>query len=191
MAAGGEIDETSRSLAEGILSRDPNQPFVLELLAVDAYRQGRFKESVSLLNRALGGVQSESYRRTLEAAYAEARKQLGDLPASVEVAVDVAGDVPSGSTLFVIARPVGGGMPFAVVRRPAGAFPQTIRLDDAVSMNPALPLSSAGEIEVVVRLSRTGLAMAHPGDWEWRSEPVRLAPGQAPLTLSATLAPPA
>jgi len=42
-----------------------------------------------------------------------------------------------------------------------------------------------------VRLSRSGTAMAHPGDWEWQSEP--LAPGTEPraVQLSATLTPPA
>jgi cytochrome c-type biogenesis protein CcmH len=191
MAANGQIDDTSRVIAERILARDPNQPLVLEMYAIDAFQRGAFQESVSLLNRALSNALQDNHRRTLEAGLQEARSRLGVLPGAVDVAIATNAQIPAGMTLFVIARPVGGGMPFAVVRRPASGFPRTVRLDDAVSMNPALPLSAAAEIEVVVRLSRSGTAMAHPGDWEWQSEP--LAPGTEPqaVQLSATLTPPA
>lgn len=191
LAAGGQIDATTRTIADRVLADDPNQPLVLELYAIEAFRKGEYRESVSLLNRALSGNLESGHRQALETGYQEARKRLGDLPASVDVAIDAEGDVPRGTTLFVIARPVGGGMPFAVVRRPVDGFPKSIRLDDAVSMNPAAPLSSAQRVEVVVRLSRSGTAMAHPGDWEWHSEPLSLADQNAPAMLRATLRPPA
>ena len=190
MAAGGQIDATTRSIAERILTNNPNQPLVLEMYAIDAYRQGNFRDSVSLLNRALSGSLAANHRAALSAGFQEARNQLGDLPVTLDVEIQAEGQPPGGATLFVIARPIGGGMPFAVVRRPAGELPRTIRLDDAVSMNPAAPLSNAVEVEVVVRLSRTGTAMAHPGDWEWHSDPVMLADLTAPLKLRATLKPP-
>ncbi|HEY5645855.1 MAG TPA: c-type cytochrome biogenesis protein CcmI [Pseudomonadales bacterium] len=191
LAAGGQIDATTRSIAERVLATDPNQPLVLEIYAIDAFRQGEYLASVSMLNRALSSNLASGHRQALENGFQEARKRLGDLPASVDVAIAAQGEVPHGATLFVIARPVGGGMPFAVVRRPVDGLPRTVRLDDAVSMNPAAPLSSAETIEVVVRVSRAGTAMAHPGDWEWRSEPLRLADFAEPVVLEATLRPPA
>ena len=81
-------------------------------------------------------------------------------------------------------------MPYAVVRRPAALLPLSVRLDDTVSMNPALQLSQAGPVEVVVRLSRSGAPAAGPGDWEWRSETLALTEAQAPIRLEARLAPP-
>ncbi len=191
LAAGGQIDATTRAIADRVLASDPNQPMVLEIFAIDAFRRGEYRESVSLLNRALSGNLDAAHRQALESGYQEARKRLGDLPASVDVAIETDGDIPRGTTLFVIARPVGGGMPFAVVRRPVEALPGSIRLDDAVSMNPAAPLSSADAVEVVVRLSRSGTAMSHPGDWEWHSEPLKLADQPAPTALRAILRPPA
>ena len=118
------------------------------------------------------------------------RRNLGDLTPSLDVAVAVEGVLPHGTTLFVIARPLGGGMPFAVVRRPAVDFPLSIRLDDAVSMNPAQALSLANEVEVIVRISLSGSPMAQPGDWEWRSEPIEIALVTQPLQLDALLSPP-
>jgi cytochrome c-type biogenesis protein CcmH len=190
LAANGQLDETSRAIAERVLASNPNQPLVLEMYAIDAFQRGAYKESVSLLNRALTNTLQENHRQTLEAGFREARARLGVMKGAVDVEIDTGVEVPRGMTLFVIARPVGGGMPFAVVRRPAGGFPRTVRLDDAVSMNPALPLSAATEIEVVVRLSRSGTAMAHPGDWEWRSEPLSSANEDEPRQLSVSLNPP-
>ena len=81
-------------------------------------------------------------------------------------------------------------MPYAVLRRPASQLPDTFRLDDAVSMNPAVPLSMAERIEVVVRVSRAGTATAHPGDWQWRSEPLAVGDAEAPVALQAEIGPP-
>jgi cytochrome c-type biogenesis protein CcmH len=190
MAAGGVMDAQTREIAERVLDRDPGQPLVLELFALDAFRQSDFREAVSLLNRALSAPLGDTQRASLQSGLDEARKRLGELKPSIDVAVSASPAPPSRATLFVIARPVGGGMPYAVVRRPAPALPLTVRLDDAVSMNPAAALSKAGEVEVVVRLSLTGAPMSHPGDWEWHSDPIRVADLPTPLRLNVELEPP-
>ncbi len=190
LAAQGAVDPITREIAGRVLERDPSQPLVLELFAVDAFREGRFKDAVGFLNRALSAPVGPRQRNALEEGLKEARRQLGDLAPSLDVQVAAGSTTPQGATLFVIARPAGGGMPFAVVRRPAASFPASVRLDDAVSMNPALGLSQAGEVEVVVRLSLSGAPMAHPGDWEWRSEVINLQELEAPLLVEATLEPP-
>lgn len=190
LAAGGEVDGVTRSIAERILQRDPNHPLVLEMYAIQTFRAGDYRAAVGHLNRALSRAINPSQRAGLRDGLQAARERLGNLTPSLDVAIAVQGEVPHGATLFVIARPMGGGMPFAVVRRPAVDFPQSIRLDDAVSMNPAQTLSQAGEVEVVVRLSLNGTPMAQPGDWEWRSQSIELATIKEPLQLEAALAAP-
>ena len=190
MAGGGSLDPVTREIAERIMARDPNQPLVLELFAVDAFRKENYREAVNMLNRALSGRLGDNQRTALTAGLAEARRRLGDLEPSVDVKVSAAENAPANATLFVIARPVGGGMPYAVVKRSVPDLPATIRLDDAVSMNPALGLSAADEIEVVVRLSLSGAPMAHPGDWQWQSTSIDLEALTAPLVLDAALAAP-
>ena len=122
------------------------------------------------------------------------RQGMEDAPAGVRVAVQVAeadaSAVPHRGALFVIARPIGGGMPYAVVRRPAILMPISVQLDDLVSMSPDRKLSDADHFEVVVRISQTGNAMPEAGDWQWVSEPLSLAAGQ-PIDLSVDLIPPA
>ena len=190
LAADGVLDNASRELAEGILSRQANQPVVLEMLAIDAYRAGAYQRAVGLLNRALSIPQGALQQAALQAGLKQARSLLGDLKPSIDVRLSATETPPPNTTLFVIARPVGGGMPFAVVRRPAHPLPDSIRLDDAVSMNPAAPLSNADEIEVVARISLAGTPMARPGDWEWRSEPLVLSETDSTIELSAELKPP-
>ena len=189
LANEGRLDEAGREIAERILRREPNHPMVLEMLAIDAYRRGDYRESVMRFNRALGSAAAPRRRVALELFLSQARSMLGDLRPSIDVEIQALERPPASATLFVIARPVGGGMPFAVVRRAAVPLPETVRLDDAVSMNPAMPLSAAGEIEVVVRISLTGAAVHHPGDWEWRSAPLSVA-GAGTLALSAEIASP-
>ena len=106
---------------------------------------------------------------------------------TVDVALTLRGEPPADAVLFVIARPIGGGIPYAVVRRPVAGVPGTVRLDDAVSMNPANPLSAATDIEIIARLSLTGRPQAGPGDWQWQSDPVSLSEGSQVVVLKAEL----
>lgn len=189
LAAGGEIDEQSRRIADRILESRPNHPLVLEMFAIQAYRQGRFRQAVEYLNRALNNRLPRSQMNTLLGGLREARSRMGELSPSVDVDVSAPADAPQDATLFVIARPPAGGMPYAVVRRPAAMLPLSVRLDDTTTMGPAVSLSDAEEVQIVVRLSRSGNPTAGPGDWEWRSPVLRLAEQSSPVELEATLAP--
>lgn len=190
LAAGGTMDPASQAIAERLLAARPGHPLVLEMLAIDAYRRGEFRTAVEHLNRALNNALAPEQLVALLSGLAQARRQMGDLVPGVDVAVAAPDGAPRDATVFVIARPPGGGMPYAVVRRPAGLLPMNVRLDDTVSMNAELPLSQADVIEVVVRLSRNGSPTASPGDWEWRSAPLAVAGLTDIVRLDAELAPP-
>ena len=190
LAAKGEVDEQSVKIAERILERDPGNVPVLQLLSVHHARKGDFKASLQLLNRALGVVRDDDSRATLLAFMEQIRVHVPvELPA-IEVKVQAVAGTPAQATVFVIARPVGGGVPFAVERRPVTMLPFQVRLDDLASMNPANLLSAAEQVEVVVRLSLSGQPTAAPGDWEWRSDPVQIAGMQQLAELEALLSPP-
>ena len=191
LAARGRLDDASRTLANEILADSPNLPIVLEILALDAVAQGQPSQAVAYLNRGLPGLRSGARIESFVGAISDLRKQF-ELP-GISVNIEAEEPPPRGSTLFVVARPVGGGMPYAVVRRPGSLLPLEVRLDDLVSMSEARTLSSSEEFEVVVRLSRSGQAIAQPGDWQWVSEPIinPRAPAEASLApLQAVLSPP-
>lgn len=86
------------------------------------------------------------------------------LTVEVAIAPALAGRLPSGASVFVIARAPGTVMPVAVERLPASGFPLTVRLDDADSPMPTRRLSELGRVEVFARVSASGEAAARPGD---------------------------
>jgi cytochrome c-type biogenesis protein CcmH len=189
MAAQGVLDEVSRSLAAKVLEQQPGMSVVLEMLAVDAFRGGDAEKSISLLNQAVAGSADIRQQASFAMAISQVRKSLTEPPPGVTVAVSAAEEVPPHATVFIIARPPGGGMPYAVVKRPAFLVPLEVRLDDLVSMSAARKLSAAQAYEVVVRLSLSGAAMAHPGDWQWQSAVLHPATNEISL-LDAVLTPP-
>ena len=155
LAAGGVLDEMTLEIVERVLGRRPEQPNMLELLAMDAIRRSLFANAVGFLDRALRQPLVDSRRALLDQTLNLVRGRLDAGRPLIEVTVEVAGTLPTWLTVF--ARPVGGGMPWVVVRRPAKAT-QTLTLDDAVSMTAGAPLSGSGPVEVVVQLSQTGAA---------------------------------
>lgn len=189
----GVLDDRSRQLAQEILAIDPNSPQVLEMLAVAAISDGDAAAAITLLNRTLSSEQRpERVRATVDAigALRSAHAQQGG-SAAIQVNVQAAQETDPNSVVFVVARPIGGGMPYAVVRRPSWLLPFSVSLDDLVSMSPDRPLSQADGFEVLVRLSASGLAQAEAGDWQWQSEPLTLSGSEAGTpVLEAVLAPP-
>lgn len=155
LAAGGVLDEATLAIVERVLGRRPEHPNMLELLAMDAIRRSSFANAVGFLDRALRQPLMDSRRALLDETLDLVRGRLDAARPLIEVAVEVTGTLPRWLTVF--ARPVGGGMPWVVVRRPATAT-QTLILDDAVSMTTASPLSASGSVEVVARLSDSGAA---------------------------------
>jgi cytochrome c-type biogenesis protein CcmH len=87
------------------------------------------------------------------------------------------------ATVFVIARaPQGPPMPVAVEKRSVSELPFTATLDDADSPMPTSKLSQLREVELVARLSESGVANRQQGDVE--SKPARVTlPAKGPVEL--------
>ena len=169
LAQGGMNAET-RQVVEDVLAARPDHPAMLEMLAMDAMRRGAFAEAAGYLSRAIGQPLPESRLGLLAQLLTVAQSRLDPERPLIEVAVN-AGDAPPRQWLMVFARPLGGGMPLAVVRRRAQAS-QTVILDDTAGMGAGPRLSAGGSVEVVARLSDSGNAAAGDNDLEASSEPV-------------------
>ena len=95
------------------------------------------------------------------------------LTVTVDIAADLKAKVADGDVLFVFARAAAGPrMPLAIQRLPATALPVTVTLDDSTSMMPSMTLSSMPQVVVGARISKSGNAIAQPGDFETLSEPL-------------------
>ena len=97
---------------------------------------------------------------------------------TVSLAPELAASVEPGQTVFVFARPQGGGMPIAALRFSAGDLPASFSFANAQRMSDA-PLPD--QIVVAARLSRRGDVMPQPGDLESAITPT--APDAAGVSL--------
>ena len=192
LAMKGVLDVTSKRLAEEILKVDPTNDSVLEILAIAAISEGESATAIKLLNQSLSGLRDARRQVATIQAIGKLRETLSPQPQGISVEVSalaaLAAEVDKAATVFIVARPIGGGMPYAAVRRPAALLPFSVRIDDLVSMSDTRKLSSAENFEIMVRLSSSGIAQAQEGDWVWRSQPLNGA-DLATNTVQAVLTP--
>ncbi|NIM33861.1 MAG: hypothetical protein GTN60_21320, partial [Pseudomonas stutzeri] len=73
LSTGGVIDAQTRAIGDRLLQTQPNQPLVLEIYAIDAYRRGDYRGAVALFSQALSGSLNADQRVTLAAGLQEAR----------------------------------------------------------------------------------------------------------------------
>jgi hypothetical protein len=82
---------------------------------------------------------------------------------TLRVASDLAGSLPSGAVLFVIARSGAGGPPLAVKRIESPRFPLEFEIGEGDRMIKSMPF--AGPVLLTARLDSDGNAMSRtPGD---------------------------
>jgi cytochrome c-type biogenesis protein CcmH len=85
-------------------------------------------------------------------------------------------------TVYIFARPANGPrMPLAVLRVKVSDLPKDFSLDDSMAMSPDLKISSASELRIEARVSRSGDAISKPGDLSGEISPVK--PGAQKLQL--------
>lgn len=77
------------------------------------------------------------------------------------------------ATLFVFARAANGPpMPLSIQRIPASRLPITVTLDESMGMIADVKLSMFPQVVIGARISKSGNAMAQPGDLQTLSPPV-------------------
>ena len=161
----GEIEKISQEL----LPIASNDPTILKSLGVLFIQSGQVEKAISALS-ILANIELDLGRqpRLLE-SIAILRRDLASKKPSVTVNVTAKEEIAVDKWIFVIARPPGGGMPYAVARRPASLSPLSVVLDDFVAMTANRKLSSASSFEIAVFISVTGAVSDRMGEWSWVS----------------------
>lgn len=175
-----EIGGRAAAMFEQALAMEPDNARALWYGGIVAYRRGDLplaqQRWVELQNHdlppelrqvvaeRLAEIDKAPGRIPAVAAAAPAAPATGSIELNIDLAPSLAGKVPQGATLFVIARRGEGGPPLAVVRRAAGAWPQRISMTDANAMLPGVSLASGGALKVIARVSGSGQPVAVSGD---------------------------
>ncbi|QIL20757.1 tetratricopeptide repeat protein [Thermomonas sp. HDW16] len=196
------MDADAVKLLQRALQLQPQHQRARWFLGVSQRQQGQAAEAAKTWEPLLAQVDAAtaaSLRKEIDAARIEAG--MPALPAVADAAPAVASAnalqvkvsldpafaakvrLDGNAQVFVIARqPAGPPMPVAVEKRSVTELPFTATLDDADSPMPTLKLSQMPEVELVARLSSSGIANKQDGDIE--SKPVRVAlPAKGPVEL--------
>jgi cytochrome c-type biogenesis protein CcmH len=99
------------------------------------------------------------------AAQAGSKAAPGTVPVRVTIAPALAAQVAAGTPLFVLARdPTNPGPPLAAKRLAGVQFPLEVVLTDADAMAEGRTVSTAKQLTIVARFSKSGMPMASSGD---------------------------
>jgi cytochrome c-type biogenesis protein CcmH len=106
----------------------------------------------------------------------------------VSLAPELLAQTSPSDTVFVYATPAQGGrMPLAIVRTTVAALPFDFVLDDSQAMGPQSKLSSASEVVLKARISKTGQAMAQSGELGVSLGPIKNPSNQLSLVIRGPL----
>ena len=186
----GNFDGKPMEIVERALKLEPENPMALSLAATAAYNRNDFAKAIAYWEQLLKIVPPDSEDANwLTQAIAKTREQMAGPAASppvaatskpnaaaaaaagaavtgrVSLAPALAAKVEPGDTVFIFARnPQGSRMPLAVQRAKVSELPLDFKLDDSMAMSPEFKLSSATEVRIEARISKSGSATPGPGD---------------------------
>lgn len=210
---GRKLDGEPTALITKALKLDPLNFKALYLSGTIAFEQQDFKAAADLWERASQHTPSDNpeLAKQVQAALADARQRAG-LPArtsdatesnaptatadaganqgaevagTVSLSKALAGQVSPDDAVFIFAKAAQGPkMPLAVLRKQVKDLPARFTLTDALAMSSQMKLSGHPEVIVSARVSKSGQAMAQPGDWQGQSAPVKLGAQNIQIEIS-------
>lgn len=205
MAQGRRLGGEPEKIIGRALSIDPRHIKSLALLGSAAFERGDFNGAIQAWRTILTLVPPDSsVAQSIGNSIADAQRRMGIPAASaagpavtasaaasgamvsgtVVLAPGLAGKIPADGTLFVFARATDGSrIPLAMARVNGVKLPYSFRLDDTMSMAPNVRLSSAKSVLIGARVSRTGEALAKPGDFEGFSAAVAVGSSGVVVTI--------
>ncbi len=175
--AGGMTPEV-RDQVDKTLAAEPFEITALGILGIDAFERKAYRDAIGFWSKALINADAAS-AQSLQNGVERARNELialgedisdiemplmAAIPVKVSVSAELLAKVPAETPVFVVARPLEGGMPLAGVRLTAADLPAELVLSDANAMTPQARLSGYETVSVSARISLSGNVAPQPGD---------------------------
>ena len=173
---GGEASDRSTKLFENALALDPDNPNALFYGGGAAARRGDTALAADRWERLLAQETPPEIRELLQRKTSEWRglppptaqqeSVAGLISVNLSISDAALSDLPADATVYVIARdPAQPSPPIAVAPRRLSELPMVVSLSDRDAMGAGRPLSGFSELEIIARVSVSGIPMAQSGDW--------------------------
>ena len=210
------VGEPSKLLARA-LAIEPLNGKALALSGAAAFERADYAGAVGHWEKLLAASAPDAeFVAQLRASIDEAR-QLGKLPAAlspvavaaslsaastaaassasvsgtVTLAAALAARAAPNDTVFIVARAAEGPrVPLAVLRKQVKDLPISFSLDDSLAMAPAMKLSNFAKVIVIARVSKSGQAIAAPGDLTGQTAVVEVGARDLRVEISELVAKP-
>lgn len=203
MAGGRSLEGEPMKLVQRALEADPNNLKALSLAGTAAFEKKDYANAVKyweqvaqvdsadneLVQQVRGGIAEArelaaksgvklpppSIPAAVAAAPTGAAANVGAVSGRVSLAPALAKQVSPDDTVFIFARAATGPrMPLAIVRRQVRDLPVDFSLDDSMAMTPDMKLSKFPQVVVGARVSKSGDAVAGPGDLQGLTQAIAL-----------------
>jgi cytochrome c-type biogenesis protein CcmH len=179
------FSEESRRLLASALKVEPTHQRALWLMGISEAQIDQYEKAVSywetlLKNLPEGSEIADSVRAQMAEAQARITQKTTDsnlktndsassvkLVVQIDITPELKSQLSENDVLYVFARlPEGARMPLAIQKLTNPSFPVEVVLDDQTSMMPSMKLSTATQVVVGARVSKTGSAMPSSGDFQ-------------------------
>lgn len=200
--ANGTVTPGVQSALDKALSANPNEGNALSLMGISAFQQERYEDAIRHWQQIIEANPNDPNIDALRSGVARAEQLIEEqgggsqtvgsgqaetanteLQVQVSLAANMQDRINPSDTLFVLARPVGARMPLAVARHSAAELPLAVTLNDSMAMGPMAKLSSAEQVEIIARISKSGTPQPQPGDIEGLAGPVVVSQQEEAVVL--------
>ncbi len=208
MSQGRRLEGQPMLLLKRSLAADPDNVKALLLAGTAEFEAGQYKRAIEAWERVtVLAPQDTELITSLRQSIEEARAKAGGgatasaapgpakgvapggagagqeaLSGRLTLAAALAGKAAPDDVVFIFARAAQGPrMPLAAFKLKVKDLPMDFRLDDSMAMAPQAKISSASEVIVTARISKSGDPIPKSGDLEGSSVPVK--PGTGGIRL--------
>lgn len=202
-ASEGAMTEEVYSQVQATLNLDPNEITALGLLGIAAFEAQDYQEAIIHWEKALQSADGQS-ASSLQTGIARAREALQAQGISVAPSVDqsealapgpgirinldidpdILTEIRGDQVVFIFARAPGERMPITVERVQVADLPTRIFLSADSSMVEGVTLSDFDVVDIVARISVSGMAEQQPGDFKGELSNVKVSDEEVSVSLT-------
>ena len=149
-----QLTEETQVVIQRVLEQEPENPTMMQLLAIHSYSRNQFVDARGYLEKALRQPLPQTATELFDRLLSKTISNLDDDHIGIWVSLEISNLATPHQWITVFAQADDNSPPIAVVRRPYATNGRyTFLLDDVVSMIPERKLSSFDRVTVVARLS--------------------------------------